>query len=706
MKREPGVNPGQYPLLYTPTVPWQPCHCFDNYRDGKAPGRRSQKTCHSCQQLLNVRVKHLNMENLAKFYVFLPVLALSAGLLRAEGADSIRFVALNEVKVVQHRGVFYGEDHHVISINTSGNESYGTASLGEMLSLRFPSNIKTYGGTGNLASASVRGTSSVHTQINWNGFPVNNATTGDADLSLLPLLMADRISLVRGASASLYGSGTFGGAIDITSETYSKHRFGVSYTNETGSFGSHGNIMELHGGGSIFRYKGGVYSREAVNDFSYYDPLLAGSPRRIMQHNELSSWGTMHQLSITLPKGNRLEAGGWYQDKQKRLPEILGSLGNGLAEQSDSSLKVFLKFSHTSPKSSLILKSAWFSDHLRYTDRLSADDPRYLVYSVFHVKQLLSDIDYRYSFGGKLVVDAALITSKVFAEVENYGKSVEELRLAGLLAAKLKVGRLIVNNSLRLERMPAGGLVALPSFGAKWNPFITDIALHFNLSRKFRQPTLNEKYWTPGGNPSIKPEDGWGSELGLTFSPGLSGSHSLSLDLTGYSTFINNYILWTGEGTLLSPQNLENIWSRGLEADFVHEFTLHQAKISSTIDYMFTRSTIVKNSEDPMLIGSQLRYVPLHAGSVSTSLERKWLSLGVALSWSGERSSSELSSASVLSPYLLTSPWAGTNLDWQNLHCDLRIQVYNLFNQSYQVMVAYPMPGRFVSVSARITYLR
>jgi iron complex outermembrane receptor protein len=414
----------------------------------------------------------------------------------------------------------------------------------------------------------------------------------------------------------------------------------------------------------------------------------------------------VHQLSLNLSQKNRLETGIWYQDKQKKLPEILGSLGNGLAEQSDSSLKVFLKYTHTAEKSSFTVKSAWFSDHLMYTDRFSENDPGYLVYSVFHVKQLLSDIDYRYAFGEKLTVDAALVSGKIFANIENYGKSVEELRLSGLLAAKLKFSKLIVNNSMRLERLPGGKLVALPSIGAKWNPFINALALHVNFSRKFRQPTLNEKYWVPGGNPLIKPENGWGSELGLAFSPALTGNHTLSLDLTGYSTRIENYILWTGEGTLLSPQNLETIWSRGLEADLVHEFSLHRSNISSTIDYAFTRSTILENSEDPSLIGSQLRYVPLHSGSVNTGFYNRWLNLGLALSWSGQRRSSELSSSSVLTPYLLTSPWAGADLNLQNLGINLRLQVYNLFNKSYRVMVAYPMPGRFISLTARISYFR
>ena len=35
------------------------------------------------------------------------------------------------------------------------------------------------------------------------------------------------------------------------------------------------------------------------------------------------------------------------------------------------------------------------------------------------------------------------------------------------------------------------------------------------MARSYRAPTLNERYWVPGGNPALLPEAGWGSEAGL-----------------------------------------------------------------------------------------------------------------------------------------------------------------------------------------------
>ena len=37
-----------------------------------------------------------------------------------------------------------------------------------------------------------------------------------------------------------------------------------------------------------------------------------------------------------------------------------------------------------------------------------------------------------------------------------------------------------------------------------------------NFSRNFRAPTLNERYWQPGGNPDLEPEESYNIEAGIT----------------------------------------------------------------------------------------------------------------------------------------------------------------------------------------------
>src|SRR5512133_359703 len=227
------------------------------------------------------------MKKLEKaFFPFFAGLLLNLGLF-AGGSDTLSVIELSEIRLVQHRGAFYGEDHHVFFLGKEELKLNAGLGLSDILSGRFPASIKTYGGTGNLATVSLRGTRSVHTQVSWNGFPINSGTTGDADLSLLPLIIIDRISIINGASGSLYGSGTFGGAIDISSETNFNQKMGVSYNISTGSFNDRFHALNLTVGNRLVQYRNGVYFRRADNDFTYVDPLFPGSPEKKMLHNEL-----------------------------------------------------------------------------------------------------------------------------------------------------------------------------------------------------------------------------------------------------------------------------------------------------------------------------------------------------------------------------------------------------------------------------------
>ena len=58
--------------------------------------------------------------------------------------------------------------------------------LGDLLSKKSHLFIKSYG-IGSLATVSLRGSGSAHTQLNWNGISLNSCMNGSSDLSLFPL---------------------------------------------------------------------------------------------------------------------------------------------------------------------------------------------------------------------------------------------------------------------------------------------------------------------------------------------------------------------------------------------------------------------------------------------------------------------------------------------------------------------------------------
>ena len=77
--------------------------------------------------------------------------------------------------------------------------------------------IKSYG-LGSLATTSFRGGSASHTAILWNGFNLGSPMNGQLDLSLVPVSLANNVSIQYGGAGALWGSGAVGGAILLNSE--------------------------------------------------------------------------------------------------------------------------------------------------------------------------------------------------------------------------------------------------------------------------------------------------------------------------------------------------------------------------------------------------------------------------------------------------------------------------------------------------------
>ena len=100
--------------------------------------------------------------------------------------------------------------------------------------------------------------------------------------------------------------------------------------------------------------------------------------------------------------------------------------------------------------------------------------------------------------------------------------------------------------------------------------------------------------------------------------------------------------------------------------------------------------------------GNQIPYIPLHSGSIDFLVNwRRW-----ALTWdttiTGERWS-----RSANTPDYRISPWSisDLNLSYHFERPDIRLSLNcnNIFDQPYQIVQGYPMPGR--SFMAGVEYL-
>jgi vitamin B12 transporter len=102
------------------------------------------------------------------------------------------------------------------------------------------------GGMGTVSSAFLRGAESRHTLVLIDGVPVNNLNFGSAALEHLPIADIDRIEVVRGNVASLYGSAAVGGVIQIFTRQPGPAPH-ASLSTQAGSYG----LAQASGSGSV-----------------------------------------------------------------------------------------------------------------------------------------------------------------------------------------------------------------------------------------------------------------------------------------------------------------------------------------------------------------------------------------------------------------------------------------------------------------------
>ncbi|MDH5259699.1 MAG: TonB-dependent receptor plug domain-containing protein, partial [Gammaproteobacteria bacterium] len=102
------------------------------------------------------------------------------------------------------------------------------------------------GGIGKSTSLYMRGTNTGHVLVMIDGVQVGSATTGQAAYQDIPVELIERIEVVRGARASLYGSEAIGGVIQIFTRKPT-HTTSLNFSSLIASHNTKKNVAGISG---------------------------------------------------------------------------------------------------------------------------------------------------------------------------------------------------------------------------------------------------------------------------------------------------------------------------------------------------------------------------------------------------------------------------------------------------------------------------
>lgn len=401
------------------------------------------------------------------------------------------------------------------------------------------------GGPGKATSLFLRGGNSGHTLILIDGVKIGSATSGDAALQDISLDQIERIELVRGPRASLYGSEAISGVIQIfTRKGPQSPSFSLGggsrstyEASAAGGFGSRDAWLNVGASGVTTRgintKNGGTesdrdgYTRSTVN-------VRGGARVNEKLDFDLQA---LHTDGRNEYDGNPNET-----DLQQDL--YAGNLRLAATDDYTTSLKLAQTLD-----ASKNFKDDVFSSRFD-TRRSTASWQNDLTLSKGH--QLVAGLDYQYD---------EVMSSAAYDRQNRINQAVFTQYLADLGSFDLQLaGRHDKNEQFGHHNTGSAAL------GYTFSPALR---LRGSYGTAFKAPSFNDLYWPVSGNQYLQPEKSRSSEIGAS---GKTGDFGWQTSL--FRTRITDLIAWAPSNTpdpsypgsyLWQPSNVAKAQISGLE---------------------------------------------------------------------------------------------------------------------------------------------
>lgn len=599
-------------------------------------------------------------------------------------------------------------------------------SLSDLLSENTPVFIKNHG-RGALATASFRGTSASHTQVNWNGISINSPMAGMVDFSLIPVYLIDDLNLKHGPASLADGVGGIGGSINLRNLAGWNDKRSLSYIQGIGSYSTFDEFFQLGLGNKKIRSKTRVYHNQSGNDYTFVNRGIANidpqsgalsHPIDTNDHAAYTRYGLLQELYYRPSMKHVISMKYWGQYADRTIPRPTSYEGpdnSNLNSQQDSDHKVVADWKYYSSIGKWMVRSGYSGKNLDYSqmNRVPGLGLVPAIFSESRQNSLFSTLSYSgergkdFSYEAKLDMNFHKVASADSVSGLSYEGRRNELSLLVALR-KSFADRLHLNLMLHQEWVDGEWLPFIPFLGMEIRLLDgADLLLKGNVARNYHLPSLNDLYWQPGGNPELRPERGFSLETGLEYQQ-QQGAHLIKTELTLYRTDIQDWILWIPSYRgFWEPRNISRVLSKGVEysIQFQGKWSEFGYKVSAT--YAYTSSI---NYGDPGIwgdnsYGKQLVYIPLHSGNMLMHLSWRKFFLSYQYNAYSERyttSSNDVSRRDWLYPYIMNDASAGASFPMRRVDFSVELKVYNLFNEAYHSVLYRPMPGRNYHLVIRI----
>lgn len=642
------------------------------------------------------------------------------GLRGQEKADTIRVHALREVDVTgEKRPSATRSTSPLQTLKRAEMEKLGALQVSDAAKFFSGVQVKDYGGVGGLKTISVRGLGANHTAVSYDGVAITDYQTGQMDLGRISLDNVEMISLHAGAGDDIFQTARMqssASAFHISSRppdvTQDKKTSIVSAW-RSGSFGLANPSL------SCARMLSDAVSVSISGEYLHTEgdyPYTSGSgERKKREHSEVENFRLETGLFGNFGNGKTLRFKMYGYQTGRSLPGPDIYFANSPGER----LKDRQFFSQAVYRQTVFGKLLWQS-----VAKFDISGVHYTSFSLGERKTAYRQ--WEYYAGTTLLLPVAPSLSVSWANDGSYAgfrndfartspvrtgwqSALSAKYDCSVLTATASVQSFYSRDEVRVRDFSEETFDLSPSLGLSVR-MLKNIPLRLRgfYRESFRQPTFADMYAAFVPAQGLKPEKAKQLNAGLTWTDAFGASVPyVSVTIDAYRNRVENRIIAypTSSMYFWSVQNLGKMEIRGIDvAADVHVAAGRRFTFRAGGAYTF-QNVLDRTDPSSRMYNQQIQYTPRHSGSVHADVSTPCLDISYTALYCGERYYERINRPE----YLMKAYWdQGLSLSKQirrkEVAWTLTASCLNIFDQSYEVVRSYPMPGRSFRFSLQLKY--
>ncbi|QOD60092.1 TonB-dependent receptor [Polaribacter haliotis] len=464
-------------------------------------------------------------------------------------------------------------------ITTKDIKNSATTNVADLLQQVAGVDIRRRGTAGSQADLYIRGGGFDQTLLLIDGIKMDDSQTGHHTLNAaLPLEVIERIEIIKGPAARVFGQNAFTGAINII--TKKKLNYTASANIEAGSFGQFNGSVTV----------GKEYENSSV--IAHVGALTSDGYRENSDYNNYNYF----LKAVFNKKSQPIEVIGTFFDKK---------FG---AENFYTTNPSFHEYEET--QSSLLgVQTTFIGDKLKITPRiywrrgqdiflLRRADPNF--YRNLHITNKVG-AETNASYSSELgITGFGIDISRVSISSNNLGK--RDRIMANLFLEhrfKFLKDKLDITPGVAVTYFSDFKFHAFPGLDIGYQ-ISDDFRAYGNIGSTYRIPTYTDLFYNDGttnGNPNLKPEEAFAQEIGLKYNSGrFSTSVALfNRDATNLIDFIRPD---ADPATKYTATNIAKVNTKGFELNADYRFNIKDYKQTLAIGYNYLNDDILDQNKD------------------------------------------------------------------------------------------------------------